>query len=242
MVHPVCYITLKNKEPCIKKDLPLSEEYDETQVDEYDEDADELHIEVEEDLGEIEPTATLEVVPTVSDHQREGRQVNATDANSNATKEAEKTDFTNPEGNRQARYIDFIDGQVESSREDVSSEYDYDLEPSEDPEVEFETKTVLVTRIHKYTDHQVTATLIAKNCAPVSPHVPKCKRKRDAVIRERPDGDSPLIIASAVAPATPPEIKFDAKEIVNEEEEDPTAEESIEEEPETQAEAQPEQV
>lgn len=212
----MCYITLKKKSACIKPHKSDGQDYDETVDEEDNEDG--LQIEVEEDLGELEPIT--EAVPE-AESQREGREVNATSEES--------------QNNREARYIDFIDEPVAAS-----SEYDYELQPSEDEDRtyqqnnEWETKTVLVTRIHKYTDHQVTATLIAKNCAPVSQHVPKCKKKRDAVIRDRPDGDTPLIIASAVAPATPPEIKFDAKEIVNEE--NPAVEEPVEEEPETQTE------
>jgi len=82
-------------------------------------------------------------------------------------------------------------------------------------------KTVLVTRIEKFTNNHVTATVIAKNCAPTNPHVPKCKKKfKDALIRERPDNDAsiPLIISTAaLVPAIPPAIYTDEKRIVNDE-------------------------
>lgn len=40
---------------------------------------------------------------------------------------------------------------------------------------EYVTKTVLITKLEKFTDHRVTATMVAHNCLPVDPAMPRCR-------------------------------------------------------------------
>lgn len=72
------------------------------------------------------------------------------------------------DGNRNGKYLQFgkrkKEAEVEGSESQRQST-DY-----------VTTTTVILTKLEKYTDHRITATMIAHNCLPVDPAIPRCRR------------------------------------------------------------------
>lgn len=123
-----------------------------------------------------------------------------------------EVDEPDVEASRSAKYLEFkertqpktVDELLEGS--ELSSVLSI-RNPFQRQTTEYVTKTVLVTKLEKITDHRVTATLVAQNCLPVDPKIPRCRGFPSNPILEAPEilqaeesKQMPIIIASVVHP------------------------------------------
>ncbi|KAL0280293.1 UNVERIFIED_CONTAM: hypothetical protein PYX00_001632 [Menopon gallinae] len=74
------------------------------------------------------------------------------------------------DGERNGKYLQFGKRKVKEPEIEGSEGH-----PRQSAEY-VSTTTVLLTKLEKYTDHRVTATMIAQNCLPVDPAIPRCRR------------------------------------------------------------------
>lgn len=91
---------------------------------------------------------------------------------------------------RNTRHPKYLECNMKREKSGATSKI-IELAPSEENFLNYRpadvfTKTVLITKLEKYTDHEVTATLKAMNCLPVDRGIPMCFSQYD-LVKEIPD-------------------------------------------------------
>lgn len=143
-----------------------------------------------------------------------------------ATTLHEPAGYHEVEDSRSGRYYQFRD-RADTVKETDTGRDEIRLEGSESTtqapstnrfpfgqrQTTYVTKTLLVTKLEKYTDHRVTATMIAHNCIPVDPSIQRCRGyfnpiyagpiqsiHKTEIEKAKKGKDGSLIIASIIHP------------------------------------------
>ena len=182
-VHPVCYTAYAVKAPCLpyrRKDQEKNEDSPASYLELHT--VNHVHesydIYGDEDViseQTIRPTSAVRVAPTSLyapappveiEDSRSGKYLKFGGDKIDKVKESEVKDEVRLEGSESER-------SETTTSAPSPSRFPFGVRPRQT--TEYVTKTVLITKLEKFTDHRVTATMVAHNCLPVDPSIPRCR-------------------------------------------------------------------